>query len=300
MQRMDREWLSSRRGFIKDSLGLAVVSALAPSVVLGRALPRWLYNDGLSKHTSAGAYTIRVSEYPDLVVVGGSVMLISDEQLLLNEDHVEWRDANLRRETESFACKQGWYPISVTRVKASGVDAFVAVSTFCPHEAEYQVAFDPIRFIYFCCHQESSFRPDGTWIHPDDPDALSPEAPRTGTVRNGLRKFSASFDDADTITLEIPTLGVAQETHEEIRLGNCIPNPCSRRAVIPFSLAHSGFVRITLHSHEGRFVRDLLDERREPGDQSLTIDVSDLPAGTYIYRLHFDRAELSRSIIVVR
>jgi len=288
----------SRRDFLRHSLGLVVVAASAPSIALARLEPSRIAYDRAGKIVAS--YEVRVSDYPALLSIGGSVMLISESELLLNPDHVEWADAGLKRETDAFTCKQGWYPLAVTRVTDSGADAFTVVSTFCPHEAEYQVKFDPLAFIFYCCHQESSFRPDGTWIDPNHPDAKNPDAPSTGTVTRGLRKFAATFDDIDTLTIGLSSSVDDELQPHHLSLGQSVPNPCSRQTVIPFTLDRAGVIELSIHATDGTMVRSFLREHRSAGPHRLTIDTADLEPGVYLYRLQAGERSESRSLVVVR
>lgn len=288
----------SRRAFLRRVFSLTVISAVAPSVTLGRLTPLFHASD---RGEVLGGYPIHLSDYPDLATVGGSVKLVRDEQLLLNPDHLEWKDDGLRAETNAFSCKRGWYPIAVTRVKESGADAFTAVSTLCPHEAEYQVAFDPLRFQFVCCHQSSSFRPDGTWISPSDPDAADPNAPSSGSVTRGLRKFPTSFDDANTVTLEIPTFGSDDEVHNVQRslvLEPNRPNPANRSTEISFYLPSSSPVELVVMASDGKEVVRPVDRTLAEGAHSIVVSTEGLPSGLYLYRIRTRFGSLDRRMVV--
>jgi hypothetical protein len=121
--------------------------------------------------------------------VGGSVKLISADQMNLNPDHVANR--NFLKPPP-----RGRYPIAVTRIATSGPDAFRAVSTYCTHGMDYQLDdFNPVTKEFVCPHRGSSFTADGTHIaKADTPQGCS-----------DLRRFAALFDEAEgTITLTIP------------------------------------------------------------------------------------------------
>ncbi len=284
----------SRRDFLKRAAGLVVVSVAARGVVLGRlSLP----GDVPGKLSTL--IQIRLSDYPDLAQVGGSIKLIRDEELLLNPDHVELGSASLRAETEAFSCKRGWYPIAVTRVADVGENAFTAVSTYCPHGNDYQVSFDPLEFRFHCCHQGSNFEPDGTWITPPAGDR---DAPRTGTVRNGLRKFRASFDGDNTVTIDTQPASADTDSAPPtgMSLAQNLPNPCSRNTMIPFAVKESGQVTIKLFGLAGNRLLTAFDRFVEPGSFSVDVVVSSLPAGEYIYVMSQGGRTLSRRLTVVR
>jgi hypothetical protein len=277
---------------------LTVVSAIAPSVTLGKLTPLFGASD---RGEVLGGYAILLTDYPELATIGGSVKLVRDEQLLLNPDHLDWKDDNLRAETNAFSCKRGWYPIAVTRVKESGADAFTAVSTLCPHEAEYQVTFDPLRFQFVCCHQFSSFRHDGTWIDPSDPDAADPLAPNFGRVKNGLKKFAVSYDGANTVTLDIPSFGAEDEVRELDRLlvlEQNRPNPANKSTEISFYLPSTSTVTLIVTATDGREVARPVDRTLAGGVHSVVLSTEGFAPGLYLYRLDTKFGSQARRLIV--
>ncbi len=288
----------NRRAFLRRMFSLTVISAVAPSVTLGRLTPLLHASD---RGELLGGYPIHLTDYPVLADIGGSVKLVRDEQLLLNQDHLDWKDDGLRAETNAFSCKRGWYPIAVTRVKETGSDAFTAVSTLCPHEAEYQVTFDPLRFQFVCCHQFSSFRPDGTWIDPSDPDAADPQAPSFGRVKNGLHKFPASFDGANTVTLEIPSFGTDDEIRDLERslvLEQNRPNPANKSTEISFFLPSSSPVELIVTASDGREIARPVAGTLARGLHSVVLSTEAMASGLYLYRLQTKFGSQSRHMIV--
>lgn len=149
-------------------------------------------------------YVVDIRAYPELNKPGGSVLLRKPAELELNPDHREWNDAALRRESGDDTCQRGWYPIALTRVAVKGTSAFAAVSTLCPHEAEYQVRFDPEKRSFICCHKWSTFRSDGTWVPPGS-DGADDRAPNDWRVKRGLRRFRTAFDGKVTVRIFVPT-----------------------------------------------------------------------------------------------
>ncbi len=63
------------------------------------------------------------------------------------------------------------------------------------------------------------------------------------------------------------------------------PNPVSGSAVINYSIGLNGPTRIALYNAMGVHIMDLVNESQVAGEYELTIDVSNLPAGTYFYRV---------------
>jgi hypothetical protein len=64
------------------------------------------------------------------------------------------------------------------------------------------------------------------------------------------------------------------------------PNPFQQQATIRYKLPEQRRVRLTVYNALGRQVAVLVDERREAGIHRVRFDdTTDLPAGTYFYRL---------------
>ncbi len=78
------------------------------------------------------------------------------------------------------------------------------------------------------------------------------------------------------------------------------PNPAAATTTISFRLPSSGRAEIMLYTSDGRRVATLLDRTLTTEVQKLSIETSDLPAGTYLYTLRSGRYSLSRTMVVRR
>jgi hypothetical protein len=63
------------------------------------------------------------------------------------------------------------------------------------------------------------------------------------------------------------------------------PNPVSSSAVINYSIGLDGQTTIVLYNSNGERVLDLIDTHQDAGEYELTLDLTQLPAGTYYYRV---------------
>ena len=63
------------------------------------------------------------------------------------------------------------------------------------------------------------------------------------------------------------------------------PNPFNPSTEIQFTLPEAGHVTLAVYDIQGREVARLLDEQREAGPHAATFTATDLPTGTYLYRL---------------
>ncbi len=67
-------------------------------------------------------------------------------------------------------------------------------------------------------------------------------------------------------------------------MANAYPNPFNPIAVIPFELGQGGHVTLTVYDLLGRRVAVLLNERRDAGYHTATLDGSRLATGLYVVR----------------
>ena len=304
---------NSRRDFLKGSLGLLVVSAAGGTALYGRVFPE-TYRRLNSKQVAA-TYSLKVSDFvtqtlPNgiklgLTEVGSSIKLTSFEELQMNPDHCE------RSGVDGNS-----YPIAVVRVKETGEDAFTAVSTWCPHDAESQLdSFDASlgeNGLFVCReHEDSSYTADGTWVPPEEspfPDApdkdefffnLNPD----GTPH--LTRFMVTFDGDDTITLhdvlvECEVLSSPDEAESGFSLDQNYPNPVGHSTIFRFSLPKAGLVTLTVLSTDGEEMARVVEQRMEAGAHSVDFHAAKLPSGTYFYKLETPFGTKTRRMTVIR
>ncbi|MEA3480123.1 MAG: T9SS type A sorting domain-containing protein, partial [Bacteroidota bacterium] len=77
------------------------------------------------------------------------------------------------------------------------------------------------------------------------------------------------------------------------------PNPCSGTAKIRYRIQDAGYRMIGLFSIEGRKIRELVHEKKIPGEYEIVIDVSDLPDGLYIIRLQAGNDVRMQKLVVI-
>lgn len=78
------------------------------------------------------------------------------------------------------------------------------------------------------------------------------------------------------------------------------PNPFNPTTIIPYEIAASSHVVLTVHDALGREVARLVDGDRTPGAYRALLDAARLPAGTYFYRLNTGGTVLSRTLSLVK
>jgi len=85
------------------------------------------------------------------------------------------------------------------------------------------------------------------------------------------------------------------------RLEDARPNPFSERTTIAYSIPSAGAVRIELFDAAGRRIGTLVDGEQSAGSHEVAVDGSAFGAsGTYLYRMTWNGAAITKTIRVVR
>jgi hypothetical protein len=96
----------------------------------------------------------------------------------------------------------------------------------------------------------------------------------------------ASLGYAILSMIEPSPPGLNDETPGDYALLQNYPNPFNAGTRLAFAIPAPARVQIFLYDILGREVRVLLDGHREAGTYDVATDLSDLPSGFYLYRLH--------------
>ncbi len=78
------------------------------------------------------------------------------------------------------------------------------------------------------------------------------------------------------------------------------PNPVSRTATIRFTLPDASSVRVVVYDALGRERAVLVDETRDAGVHTVSVDASALPSGVYVLRVQAGTHLQSRTFVVQR
>lgn len=102
--------------------------------------------------------------------------------------------------------------------------------------------------------------------------------------------ITGGYDGTLTIGIGVPTTGIinlSPETGGQFKLGQNYPNAFDNVTTIPFTLTNASHVRIELFDSEGQKVMDVIDQRMNAGDQTVTLDknASSLVIGNYVYQI---------------
>lgn len=272
---------ASRREFLRNALSVVVISTASPLVMLGRVMPNI---EKMVTGEVVASYVLKLTDFPKLANIGGSVRLVTPDELAMNPDHIR----------RSFTGTD--FPIAVTRVAATGTDAFKSVSTYCTHGSDYRIGdYNPVTGQFVCPHKGSTFKADGTHV----PKANTPDV-------GNLRSFPTLFDEASgTVTiqnvLETPeTSGIGEYATmpEKTFLDQNYPNPFNPTTLIRYGLPNESRVRLTVHSLLGTQLSVMVDQVQEAGVYTYDFSAQDLPSGIYFYRLQTDMGTFTRRMTV--
>lgn len=94
----------------------------------------------------------------------------------------------------------------------------------------------------------------------------------------GLYRSTSGFE-VQTSTQEFLNLP------NKMELGQNYPNPFNPATVIPFELNSAGYTTLVVFNMLGQQVKTLISKPMQAGSYNISLNVSELPSGVYIYRL---------------
>jgi hypothetical protein len=111
-----------------------------------------------------------------------------------------------------------------------------------------------------------------------------------GTEGEGIALFDAQYSSYTAIP---------EFQHEDkIILYGSFPNPCKEKTIIEFELKNPSQVSIVLYTIPGQPILVLFDRYYPKGKNHELIDVSDISAGCYLYKIQSDRYTVSGLLII--
>lgn len=90
------------------------------------------------------------------------------------------------------------------------------------------------------------------------------------------------------------------ELPESVELLQNYPNPFNSNTVIRYQLPKTRDVRLEVYDMLGRKVAVLVDEVQQPGSHLIIWNATNVPSGTYFYRLHAGDEIRSRAMTLIR
>lgn len=131
-----------------------------------------------------------------------------------------------------------------------------------------------------------------------------------GTSGNSLEGQVLGYDDQNSLfqLLDPPTIAVRlegitvsiEENENGVYLGQSIPNPATNEIMIPYDMANSAQVSLTIFDITGKIVMEVNKGNQPAGTNQFNLNVSNLPSGTYTYTLTTDDVQHSKRMVIVR
>lgn len=143
---------------------------------------------------------------------------------------------------------------------------------------------------------------DSGSIHNDPQDSLNPgfaKYPSRGTVRNDMGAYGGPLRRVLSST-PIGIRRTNEEVPEKFVLYQNFPNPFNPSTNIDYSIPHSNFVKLEVFDIRGRGVRTLINETQQSGSYRIQFEGSNLPSGTYFYKLTVGLITLTRKMILIK
>jgi hypothetical protein len=86
----------------------------------------------------------------------------------------------------------------------------------------------------------------------------------------------------------------------EYRLSQNYPNPFNPSTKFDYSIAKSGFVRLTVYNLLGKEVASVVNEMKAAGSYSAHFDASNLPSGVYFYKLQSGNTMIAKKMMLLK
>ncbi|MCU0417319.1 MAG: DUF1501 domain-containing protein [Cytophagaceae bacterium] len=87
-------------------------------------------------------------------------------------------------------------------------------------------------------------------------------------------------------------------TKERFYVHPCYPNPASTQTTLKFFMITPAEVQIQLYTVQGKWVKQLVKSTFPAGESSVVIELQDIPAGSYIYKVEAGSLKDSKALIV--
>lgn len=134
----------------------------------------------------------------------------------------------------------------------------------------------------------------GTTTEPQNYEFSSPDTRSLSPAVYRLKQIdldgTTSYSKTLTLSSEPVTFGLFQN----------YPNPFNPSTTLSYFIPEKGFVKLILFDVLGREITTLVNQEKEPGLNSVTLDASLLSAGTYYYSLTFNGKTETRPMVLVK
>ncbi len=102
----------------------------------------------------------------------------------------------------------------------------------------------------------------------------------------------------DNIELSILPVGMADEIPDKEFLKQNYPNPCTSVTSISFNIVNDGYYNLMIYDLSGKKEKSVFNKHFIAGEYTMSIDISELKAGTHYYRLEGMDKEQTRVMLI--
>jgi hypothetical protein len=121
----------------------------------------------------------------------------------------------------------------------------------------------------------------------------------------GLEKYFTSGGDFDLMVFPIiestgSSVGDEEFEIDGLKFKSISPNPLIDKAILSFNIDYYSYMVIKLIGVDGREIKTLFRNEVNPGENNISIDLSDVPTGDYFYSIITNRTKFAGKLSVAR
>lgn len=134
-----------------------------------------------------------------------------------------------------------------------------------------------------------------------NPFTLTAPGAGTYTVNAGYKNPSRRYG---TTTISINVTGINEKFDnsipQEYKLYSNYPNPFNPETIIRYSIPQSSFTTIKIYNIEGKELATIVNEMKTAGNYQISFNASQLPSGTYFYRIESGNFSSTKKMILLK
>lgn len=134
------------------------------------------------------------------------------------------------------------------------------------------------------------------WFEVTDDDRLNEIFP--GLMSAAGTSDGVKFEELPIVSSVIS--GTDDFISDRFSLDECHPNPAREKTTVHFRINSTNHVSIDLFDNQGKKVRVWVNDTYPPGEHKVDADLTDLPAGNYIYQLKSGFFKDSKKLAIVK
>ncbi len=153
----------------------------------------------------------------------------------------------------------------------------------------YSFNYDPINDLFFTADAKS-FSSAGEIRY------YSGDGMLVGSFDSGIIPGDIHFDYEVNTSLSEESL----QSVDNFELYQNYPNPFNPSTTINFSMAEPGLTQLSVFNTAGQKIAELLNERLEAGNHSVTFEASSISTGVYFYRLQTSEGIITKKMMLIK